>query len=153
MANEENLDVLMVDLDILNEENAELVFDEDFEEAVNRLELCLVGRFFNVRALQSKMADIGRPAIGVNIKSLSAGLFWFQFYHKDDMKWILSNRLWSFDNAMLVINVISAGEDPTKVSLNEIEFWIQIHNLPSGYMVESVGRQLGNFLAHFRHMI
>lgn len=85
----------------------------------------------------------------INIISLKPGVFLFQFYHKEDMKWIMSNSPWSFDGAMLVINKIEAGEDPLKVSLIEMEFWNQIFDLPSGYMAESVEKQLGNFFGKF----
>lgn len=69
----DNLDVLMTDLDISNEENEELVFDEEFEEKSNRFELCLVGRLLseknlNIRAMKSKLADLWRPAMGISIK-------------------------------------------------------------------------------------
>lgn len=52
---------------------------------------------------------------------------------------------------MLVISKIKAGEDPINVSLNEMEMWIQVYNLPVGFMAESVGKQLGNFFrkVHF----
>lgn len=36
------------------------------------------------------------------------------------------------------------GEDPLKVDL-----WVQMHDLPIGYMSEIVGKQLGNFLGTF----
>lgn len=35
----------LADLDIENEKNAELVFDEGVEDDYNRFELCLVGKF------------------------------------------------------------------------------------------------------------
>lgn len=62
---------------------------------------------------------------------------------------MLSNGPWSFDGAMLVVSEIKAGEDPVNVQLNELEVWIQIYNLPMGYMTESVGKQLGNFFGKF----
>lgn len=65
------------------------------------------------------------------------------------MKWMISNGPWSFDGAMLVSNVIQPGEDPVNVQLNDIEFWVQIHNLSSGFMAESVGKQLGNFFGSY----
>lgn len=150
----EDLDVLMTDLDIANEENEELVFDEGLEEDSNRFELCVVVRFLtekniNVRAMKSKLADLWRPTMGISIKPLKEGIFLFQFFHKDDMKWMLNNGPWSFDGALLVVNSVGLGEEPLSVSLNEVEFWIQIYNLPSGFMVESVGRQLGNFFGQF----
>lgn len=85
-------DVIMqlADLDIDNEENEELVLEGGVEEEVNRFELCLVGRFLtekniNTRAMRSKMADIWKPAMGVNIKDLKDDIYLFQFYHQDDL--------------------------------------------------------------------
>lgn len=140
----------MSDLDISSEENEKLVLEVECEEADNRFELCLVGKFLteknlNVRVMKYKMADIWKPSMGINIKVLTPCLFLFQFYHKDDMNRMISNGPWSFDNALLVTNTIPTRGDPTKVSLNAVEFWIQIYDLPSGYMSESVGKQLGNF--------
>lgn len=146
-----NLDIFMTDLDIAIEENEELAFDEKFEEEDNSFELCLVGKFLteknlNLRAMKSKLANLWRPMIGITIKMLKPGIFLFQFYHKNDLKWMLTNGPWSFDGAILVVNSIKAREDPTMVFLNEMEMWIQIYNIPVGLMNERVGKQLGNFL-------
>lgn len=143
MSTTSNIDVLMADLDISNEENEEMILDVDCDETVNRFELCLVGKFLmeknmNIRAMKSKMADIWKPSMGINIKTLLPGLFVLQFYHKEDLKWMISNSPWSFDNALLVTNTIPNGGDPTKVPLNEVEFWVQIYDLPTSYMEESV---------------
>ncbi|XP_074373983.1 uncharacterized protein LOC141714359 [Apium graveolens] len=154
MANNVDLNQLMENLDITNAEEEELVFDEDVEESGNRFELCLVGKFLteknlNVRVMKSKLADIWRPAMGISIKTLTEGLYLFQFFHKDDMQWMMNNGPWSFDNAILVTNTIPTGEDPTKVPLNEAEFWVQIYDLPTSFMTEAVRRQLGNFFGKF----
>lgn len=87
--------------------------------------------------------------MGISIKDIKPGLFLFQFYHAEDLQWVRNGGPWSFDNALLVLNVIKPGEDPTKVSLFELEFWIQVYNLPVGYMSEAVGKQLGNFFGTF----
>lgn len=156
MASTSDVEMQLAGLDIEDEENEQLVFDEEIEEEVNRFELWLVGRFLteksiNVRVMKTKLADIWRPAMGIMIKDLKPGLFLFQFYHNDDLKWVVNGGPWSFDNALLVLNVIKPGEDPTKVSLFEVDFWIQIHDLPVGYMSEAVGKQLGNFFGTFIH--
>ncbi|XP_074355968.1 uncharacterized protein LOC141695634 [Apium graveolens] len=149
-----DIEMQMADLDIANEENEELIFDDGVEEEINRFELYTGGQFLteknvNICAMKTKMADLWKPAMGINIKDLKPGLFLFQFYHKDDMKWVSSNGPWTFDGALLVTNVIKVGEDPTRVSLFEVDFWIQIHDLPVGYMSEVVGKQLGNFFGSF----
>lgn len=103
----------------------------------------------NTRAMKTKLADIWRPASGINIKDIKPGLFLFQFYHKDDLLWVLNWGPWSFDGAMLVISTLSRGEDPVKIPLFELSFWVQIHELPSGFMSEIVGKQLRNFFGSF----
>lgn len=40
------------------------------------------------------------------IKDLKPGLFLFQFYHIDDMQWVVNGSMWSFDNALHIMNVI-----------------------------------------------
>lgn len=83
--------------------------------------------------------------MGINIKELETRIFLFQFYHKEDMNWVLNGGLWSFDNAMLVLAPIPHGEEPLSVPLWYLKMWIQIHNLPTGYMLKSVDKQLGDF--------
>lgn len=73
---------------------------------------------------------------GCNIKDLKPGLFLFQFYHNDDMQWVMNAGPWTFDSALLVTNVIKQGEDLTKVMLVYADFLIQIHDLPVGFMSE-----------------
>lgn len=45
MAIADDVTMQLADLDIDNEDNEELIFDEGVEEQVNRFELCLVRRF------------------------------------------------------------------------------------------------------------
>lgn len=83
MATVDDIDVQMAELDIDAEENDELCFDEEIEEVSNRFELCLVGRFLtekniNIKAMRLKLADVWKPAIGINIKELKNGLFLFR---------------------------------------------------------------------------
>lgn len=93
MADVGNIDLKMAELDIDAEENEELYFDNVVEVDSNKFDMCLVGSFLiekniNSRAMHSKMVDVWRPAMGINIKELKDGLFLFQFYHEDDVKWV-----------------------------------------------------------------
>lgn len=60
--------------------------------------------------------------MGINIKDMKPGVFLFHFYHKNDMDCVIKGGPWSFDNALLVFNVIKQGEDPVKVPLVEVDF-------------------------------
>ncbi|KAL8107081.1 hypothetical protein AgCh_023757 [Apium graveolens] len=154
MARYQNLDDHLADLIIEEEENEDFSFDEGVEEQVNRYELCLVGRFLteksiNTRAMTSKLADVWKPTMGINIKEIDPGIFLFQFYHREDLSWVFNGGPWSFDNAMLVVSKIPSGKEPPNVPLWALEMWIQIHDLPKGFMSEVVGKQLGDFFGEF----
>lgn len=154
MSRYQDLSDHMPNLDIDEEENVAFVFDGDLEEETNKYDLCAVGRFLtdktiNVRAMKSKIADIWKPAMCINIKEIDQGIFLFQFYHKEDLKWVLNGGPWSFDNAMLILALIPQGEDPVQVPLWHLNIWIQIHDLPTGLMSEAVGKQLGDFFGEF----
>ena len=41
------------------------------------------------------------------------------------------------------------NEVPTVVSLNSLDLWVQIHNLPIGFMSTQVGKQFGDFVGKF----
>lgn len=154
MARVEDIHERLAGLGIEDEENTELVFDEEAEDVTNKFETCLVGRFLteknlNTRAMKSKIADIWRPARGINIKELKPGVFLFQFYHMDDMEWVLNGGPWNFDGAMIVLSKIGVGEDPLEVPIIYLQFWIQLFGVPSGLMTEVAGKQLGNFFGSF----
>lgn len=87
--------------------------------------------------------------MGINIKEIESGIFLFQFYYKEDMQWVLNGGPWAFDSAMLLVDVIPQGVDPLRVQLWFLNIWIQVHNLPNGFMTEAVGKQLGNFFGEF----
>lgn len=154
MARVDDLNDRMAGMGIEDEENTELIFDEEAEDVSNKFETCLVGRLLtekglNVRAMKSKLADIWRPPRGITIKDLKPGVYLFQFYHVDDLEWVLNGGPWSFDGAMLVISRVGANEDPLEVQLSNLQFWIQLFGVPGGLMTEIAGKQLGNFFGSF----
>lgn len=92
----------MAGMNIAYEENEELIFDDKVVEDPNKFDMYLVGRFLtekniNTRAMKSKLADVWRPARDINIKDLKPEVFLFQFYHVDDMLWVLNGGPWSFN--------------------------------------------------------
>lgn len=122
MARYQNISEQFSNLNVEDEENEDLIFDRDVEEAINKYDICLIGRFLteknvNTRAMKSKMADIWKPTMGINIKELEMGIFLFQFFHKEDKMWVMNGGPWTFDNSMLLLEQIPAGEDPIKVPL------------------------------------
>lgn len=122
MASYNDLNAQLDQLDIEEEENSVFVVGDDVDTAINKYELCVVARFLterniNVNAMKTKMADVWRPAMGINIKEMEPGIFLFQFYHREDMQWVLRGGPWSFDNAMIVMAEVPKGEEPLNVPL------------------------------------
>lgn len=154
MARYQDVEVQMASMNIDEEEEEEMVFEGDVVEEINKYEMCLVGRFLtekniNTKVMKTKMADIWKPTMGISIKELEQGVFLFQFYHKEDLLWVQRGGPWTFDNTMLCLDIIPPGEDPLKVELWFLNIWIQVHDLPAGFMLEAVGKQLGNFFGEF----
>lgn len=154
MAPYQNLDGQLKELKIEGEDNQDFTFDEGVEEQLNRYEPCLVGRFLtaktiNTRAMTIKLADVWKRWMGINIKEIEPCIFLFQFYHREDMAWVQNGGPWLFDNTMLTVSKITARKDPLNVPLWHVNIWIQIHDLPKGFMLEAVGKQLTDFFREF----
>jgi hypothetical protein len=49
------------------------------------------------------------------------------------MERILQNGLWTFEGFLLVLKKLSIGEAIADVSLDEVEVWVQVFNLPHGH--------------------
>lgn len=88
------------------------MFDGEIEEEVTKYDLCLVGRLLteknlNARDMKTKMVDVWKPTTSINIKKIDMKIFFSQFYHKEDMLWVFNGGPWSFDNAMLIVDIFS----------------------------------------------
>lgn len=119
--------------------NGDFMLECDIEEEINKYKMCLVGRFLtenniNTKDMKTKMADIWKPTMGTNIKELEQGIYLFRFFHKEDMLWVPNGGPWTFDSAMLCMDIIPPGEVTLKVGLWYLNIWIQIHELPYGFM-------------------
>ncbi|MCI12236.1 DUF4283 domain protein, partial [Trifolium medium] len=143
------------DLSLQSEEEEGFVFDigEEGEEQLD-FRWCLVGRFLgdrpiHVNSMKVTMADVWRPVKGVKIKEATTGLFLFQFAHELDMEGVLQGGPWSFDNQMLIVQRVQLGVQIENIPLQHAEFWVQVHNLPTGLMLEKVGKALGNYIGSF----
>jgi 14-3-3 protein epsilon len=145
--------VNLEDLSLQDEDG--FVFDfEEGEEDVVDFRWCLVGRFLgdrsiHVNSMKVTMADVWRPVKGVKIKEATPGLFLFQFAHALDMEAVLQGGPWSFNNQMLIMERVSLGVQIENIPLHHADFWVQVHNLPTGLMAERVGKTLANYIGSF----
>ncbi|XP_057779545.1 uncharacterized protein LOC130998128 [Salvia miltiorrhiza] len=139
----------------ISEEDDELVLDDEITGDSNvTVDLCLVGRFLtdqtiNFPLMRSRLASVWRPGKGVFVKDIGQGRYIFQFFHEIDLIRVYDGGPWAFGNFPLILHRLKRGEFPLQVPLDHLSFWVQIHDLPAGFLTEGVGRVLGNFIGKF----
>jgi hypothetical protein len=134
----------------LSEEGLVLNLESEPENAAV-LEHCLIGRVLADREIQfayfsERMSRAWKPGKKVTITKSVADRYLFQFHHKVDAARVLDEGPWLYDNFHIVMDRISPGVVPSFVPLNHIEFWIQVHGLPFGFIQPKVGQGIGSFL-------
>ena len=83
--------------------------------------------------------------MGVTIKEIKPQLYLFQFFHIVDLQRVLDTGLWSFNGHLLILHLLQPGENSISVPLFHVSFWVQVYELPAGFMSLGVGEQLGNY--------
>ncbi|GAU19381.1 hypothetical protein TSUD_76250 [Trifolium subterraneum] len=140
-------------LNLDEEEELNFVVGEDTEEQ-HDLNLCLVGRFVHDRpirfnSMKACLADVWRPVKGMTVKEATQGLYLFKFFHPLDVEEVLKGGPWNFDNFTLIIDRLKIGVALQDIPLFHVNFWVQIHDVPIGMMLETVGRGLANYIGEF----
>ncbi|XP_073121703.1 uncharacterized protein At4g02000-like [Henckelia pumila] len=128
--------------------------EEDGKKEGQDFNWSLVGRFLtdrqiNFTAMQNTLASIWRHVKGVCIKMIGPNLYLFQFFHELDVSRVINDGPWTFDQHLLIFKSLELGMNPHQVPLFQVDFWIQVYDLPIGYMSERVARDVGNFLGKF----
>ncbi|CAH9067760.1 unnamed protein product [Cuscuta europaea] len=65
------------------------------------------------------------------------------------MNRVLDNVQWLFEQNMLVLRAIKPGGIPFNVSLDSVEFWVQVHNVSYSYANIGTAMRIGNYLGEF----
>ncbi|MBA0753341.1 hypothetical protein Gogos_021873, partial [Gossypium gossypioides] len=125
------------------------------EGVVGRVsQLCLVGRCLtdsvvHFPSLRNTLADLWHPIGGIYITEIGEKRYLFQFFHEVDIDRVVAGIPWFFNNHLLILQKVPVGGNPAVVELNHTEFWIQVHDLPSGLMSASMAKQFGDFCGRF----
>jgi hypothetical protein len=100
--------------------------------------------------LKERLGRLWHPVKGVTILSAPEGRFLFQFNHKKDAENALEDGPWVYDNSNLVLERINPGMVPRDVELNHLDMWVQVHNLPFGFVQQRVGTAIGAYLGELK---
>lgn len=115
---------------------------------------CIVGRFLTTKrvdfdAMRHLMATLWQPGKGLYVQELESNHFLFQFYHEVDVRRMMKRSPWTFNNSLLIFHRLLPGEDPRTVSLNSVDMWVQLHDIPIGFKTSQVCQDLGNHIGTF----
>ncbi|KAG8491552.1 hypothetical protein CXB51_014809 [Gossypium anomalum] len=139
----------LANLRLLDKE--EEAFQEEAAVVDQSYQFCLVGRCLtdsvvHFSYLRNTVADLWHPVGGICISDLGEKRYLFQFFHDVDVQKVLSSTPWFFNNHLIILQKVQRGEDPSAILLNFTEFWVQIHDLPSGLITKTMAMQFGEFL-------
>ncbi|CAN0839957.1 G-type lectin S-receptor-like serine/threonine-protein kinase SD1-1 [Linum grandiflorum] len=102
------------------EEESDVIDDVSVEiegltlaDETNDYEICVAGllmtsRNTNMNIIQDRLAMLCRPGHGMAAEDLGDKLYLFRFHHPHDLRWVIDNRPWTFDNALLVGTVLGS---------------------------------------------
>ncbi|KAJ8765399.1 hypothetical protein K2173_012096 [Erythroxylum novogranatense] len=115
---------------------------------------CVIGRLLtekiiNFPIFKQIIASIWRPVKGMMIKDLGNNVFIFQFFHHLDMDRVLRDGPWNYQQQILLLRRLQPMENPRQVELVRLELWVQIHNIPSGFITEKLVVDAGNYIGEY----
>ena len=74
------------------------------------------------------------------------GLLLVEFFDVGDKDRVLIGRPWSFERCLLLVTSLEGDVQSSKLDMNLVPFWVQIHDLPLLYMNREVGEHVGGIL-------
>lgn len=136
------------------EENYGLILEGDGMDSEDDYRYILVGKLLTEKPvkfnfMKETLAGVWRPGKGMTVSEVADKLYLFQFFHEIDMKRILEDGPWAYEQSLLVLKKLELHQSPFEIQLTKEEFWVQIHNLPVGYSSEKVMKAIGNYVGEF----
>ncbi|XP_062113383.1 uncharacterized protein At4g02000-like [Humulus lupulus] len=159
MASSSTLPEKIFEISLFEEDEGGLAIQEGDVAAVDDSDfnwrLCLVGRFIapgslDFPSMQQTLAALWKPGKGVYMKELDTNKFLFQFFHEIDIKRVIDGSPWFFNQRVLVISRMESNCNPRLISLNTLDLWVQVHDLPIGFMTSRILEAVGGFIGKFK---
>ncbi|XP_019171512.1 PREDICTED: uncharacterized protein At4g02000-like [Ipomoea nil] len=150
----QQIEARCADLSIAEEENSGLLAPDPTPSGASSDFHCLVGRFLTERPIKfdhmlQVMASVWRPVMGVHAEALMDELFLFRFPHSKDLQRVLDDGPWSYENQIFVCDRVPTGTRPEDTKLEAIDFWVQIHGLPTLFASSDFLAQIGDYVGSF----
>ena len=130
------------------EEGVIAVRGDHRKQVLDECSLSFMGRFLsekplNLRAAKNTLGSVWKFGSDLKIVEVEDGLLQFKFSLDSQLKWVLDNGPWCFDDHLLVLRRWEKGMTAIIVTFPKIQLWVQIWGLPFDLMNEEAGREIG----------
>lgn len=130
---------------------------DDIAPPVSDFRYAAVGRVVTDRPIKfvifrDVMATAWRSEKGVHFWELGSQRFLFTFYQERDVSRVVDGGPWTFEQNLVAMRRLCSADDPLAVDLDAAEFWMQIHNLPVGFMSEKVATLVANSVGRCQYV-
>ncbi|KAK5772394.1 hypothetical protein PVK06_048682 [Gossypium arboreum] len=137
----------LANLNLLDDE--EEAFQEEIAVVDRNYQFCLVGRCLtdsvvHFPSLRNTIADLWHPIGGICITDLGGKRYLFQFFNDVDVQMVVAGTPWFFNNHLIILQRVRKGEHPLDLALTFTNFWVQVHELPSGLMTKAMAKRFGD---------
>lgn len=147
-----HLEKLYANLSIEDEEDGGIVGVEEGQERTDNfilVEKFLIEKNINFQAMQNVLASLWRSKEGMEVHDIGGYIYSFVFYHIMDLCKVIEGGPWSFEQTMLVYHRMQDTKDVHEVFLNEVDVWVQVHDIPRGLISETVLKSIGSFIGTY----
>lgn len=120
-------------------------------------ELCLyrlVAKFFtkrvvNTEAVARTFKPLWKPSGELKIRDIGGNLLLFEFEDSMDLERVLEFEPWSYDKSLVVFQCAIDVESAPLLDFALINFWVQLHNIPTTRLTQEIGEAVGNSIGPF----
>ena len=102
----------------------------------------LTKRALNTDAAIRTFSPLWCSRNGFKVRNTEDHVLLFMFDNLDEVEKILASEPWSFDRHLVVLQKLNNAVPVHEMSLNTVSLWVQVHNIPFGFLNRDVAKDL-----------
>ncbi|XP_019184964.1 PREDICTED: uncharacterized protein LOC109179941 [Ipomoea nil] len=142
-------------MSLRDDEEVEFSIEEgDSSDTLVETPFILLGKLLTEKStrfnyLKDTMATVWRPKRGMIAREISTNLFLFYFVHELDIRKVLNEGPWSYEQSPLFLKQIEPNTSPHGIQLTHADLWVQAYNIPQSMQTKKIAEMIGAFFGSF----